>query len=85
MYIRTYIIVSNTSLLPQLGIAMNTIEVISKETFIPKRLFFGSPFSTNYLWKNLIIEKRTSIGRSYRPYRPNLLSDVWLLLTSRVG
>jgi len=61
---------------------MNTIQAISANSLTQDKLFAGSPARTNYLWKNLIVEKRTSIGRVYKYYGRNIFSDVWSIFTS---
>jgi hypothetical protein len=63
---------------------MNTIKDILKDSVIPERLFFGSPFRNNYLWKNLVIEKQTSMGQSHKYYARNILLDIWSLFSSPV-
>lgn len=61
---------------------MNTIQAISANSLTQDKLFAGSTARTNYLWKNLIIEKKSKIGRAYKYYGRNIFADVWSMFTS---
>jgi len=61
---------------------MNTIQAISGNPFVSDKLFFGPSVRTNYLWKNLIVEKRISMSRLYKLTRHILLYDFWSVLPS---
>jgi hypothetical protein len=40
---------------------------------------------TNYMWKNMIVEKRDRTNWLYRLYKDSPLHDIWLVLTSPVN
>lgn len=39
----------------------------------------------NYMWKNMIVEKRDRTNWLYRLYKDSPLHDIWLVLTSPVS
>jgi hypothetical protein len=51
-------------------------------TQVTKQLYFGSPGTTPYVWKNVVIEKRISMNWLYKLYEGSILQDIWLVLTS---
>lgn len=64
---------------------MNNIQVISNEPFVSNQVFLQTPVRANFLWKNLIIEKRTSIGRKNKFYKGGVLHAFWQVLSSPVS
>ncbi|MDO8658796.1 MAG: hypothetical protein Q7K55_08695 [Candidatus Levybacteria bacterium] len=50
----------------------------------PLELFFHSNLGNTYVWDNLIIEKRISVGWIYKLYKNSFLSDIWHVLSSPV-
>lgn len=64
---------------------MNTMQVISRESFISGNLFAGSTARKNYLWKNLIIEKRISVNWLYKMYKNSFFHDFWSVLSSPIN
>jgi hypothetical protein len=71
--------------LPQLGIGMNTIQAISSNSFISDKLFLASPMRTDYVWKNLIIERRISINWVDKLFKGSILYAFWSVLSSPVS
>jgi hypothetical protein len=61
---------------------MITTQTISKNSLNSGQLFFGSPARSSYLWNNLIIEKRISVGWLYKLYEDSIIHDIVLVLTS---
>jgi hypothetical protein len=45
----------------------------------------GNLVLTNYMWKNMIVEKRDRTNWLYRLYKDSPLHDIWLVLTSPVS
>lgn len=63
---------------------MSTIQTISSEALLSDRIFLGSSVRTNYLWKNLIIEKRVSSNFIHKLYKNSLVHAFWSVLSSPV-
>jgi hypothetical protein len=63
---------------------MNAIQIILKDSIIPKRLFFGSPAQENYMWNNLVIEKHSSVNWLQILFKGSIFDDFWILLSSSV-
>lgn len=61
---------------------MNTMQTISGNSLISDAIFSGSPAQTNYLWKNLVVEKRISINWIDTLYRHSPLYAFWTVLSS---
>lgn len=64
---------------------MNTIQAISRDLILSDKLFFGPQIRTNYVWKNLILEKRTSMNWLNKLYKHSFMYDFWVLLSSSVS
>ncbi len=64
---------------------MKDIQTISADAVHSERIYFGSPAERRYMWNNLIIEKRISIGWLYKLYEDSIFHDFVLLLTSQVN
>jgi len=65
--------------------SMNTAQAISGNAFVADRLFTGSSMRTNYLWKNLVTEKRMSINWLGKLYNGSILDSFWTVLSSSVN
>ena len=61
---------------------MNTAQAISGNSFAAGSLFSESPVRTNYLWKNLVIEKRISLNWLGKMYEGSVLDAFWTVLSS---
>ena len=65
--------------------SMNTAQVISGNSFISDRLFTGSSVRNNYLWKNLVIERRISINWLGRLFKGSVFDAFWSVVSSPVS
>lgn len=74
--------ISKAPRLPQLIINMNNIQVVEKNSFMPGKLFFGSPAGTNYVWKNIVIEKSISMNWAYKLYKGSIVDAFWSVFVS---
>jgi hypothetical protein len=70
---------------PNLVIDMNAAQITSNELAIPRGLFSGSQTRTEYLWKNIVIEKRTSVGWLKKEVKDSVFYSFWLVLSSPVN
>lgn len=59
---------------------MNTAQINSKNS----ELFFGSALDKNFVWENLIAEKRISVNWLYKLYKNSIFDKFWMLLTTPV-
>ena len=52
---------------------------------IPKEtVFSGSPEQANYLWENLVIEKRISVNWLHKIYKESLVDAFWSVFSAKV-
>lgn len=66
---------------------MNQVKTITGNLLIPvahENIFVGSQVRTNYLWKNLITEKRASFNLIDKLYKASPLYAFWNVLSSPV-
>lgn len=64
---------------------INTTQAISGNSFAAGRLFSESPVRANYLWKNLITEKRISLNWLDKMYKGSVLDAFWTVLSSPIS
>lgn len=63
---------------------MDNIKSISKKLPIQDKLLMGSLVHTNYMWSNLIIEKRKSVNWVDKLYKGSVLNAFWLVFSSPI-
>ena len=73
------------SFLPQLGTYMKDTKTISIHSAHTQGLYFGSPEARSYMWDNLIIEKKISVGWLYKLYEDSIFHDFVVLFTAPVN
>ncbi len=64
---------------------MKPIQSISINPFIKGNTILEINENTDYLWENLIIEKRKSSNQIRRFFKGIILEGLWLLLSSPVN
>ena len=84
MIFGNYTVISILFPCPYVVFTINTMQSISTHAAHPDRLFAGLPVPTNYMWDNVIIEKRTSVNWLHKLYAGSILDEVWTVLSSPV-
>jgi hypothetical protein len=64
---------------------MNITQTTAKNSLMSESYFSGTLAPTDYLWKNITIEKSVSKNLLYRMYKGSLLEAFWLVFTSPVN
>ncbi|MBI4089241.1 MAG: hypothetical protein HY424_00880 [Candidatus Levybacteria bacterium] len=62
---------------------MNPTQTKTK-TSLSVNFFLGSSLGNDYVWENLIIERRIKVGWLYKLYKGSILESFWKLLSSPV-
>jgi hypothetical protein len=64
---------------------MKTFQNISTNSLSSEELFIRSPIFADYVWNNIITNRRVSMGWLYKLYKNSMVHDVFLLLTSPIS